>query len=118
MLTYNLATAVLGLCAAAVIIVLIRRNALYTRFSFWWLAVAAALLVLGFFPGLSDILAKLFGVGYPPTLIFAAAIVLLLVKMLFMDLERSDQELRIRRLTQKLALFEERLERRDEKGNH
>lgn len=122
MLTYNWITALLGLGAATVIVVLMRRSALYTRYSPWWLGVAVLLLVLGLFPRLSDIIAEYFGVAYPPALVFAGAIVLLVVKTLFMDLHRSDQELRIRRLTQRVALLQEELERvkgarlEDEKG--
>ena len=112
MQTYNLITALLGLGAAGVIVALMRRNALYTRYSLWWLGVAAILTALGLFPRISDVLARYFGVGYPPALIFAVAIVLLVVKMLFMDLERSKQELQIRRLTQRVALLQERLDRR------
>ena len=110
MLTYNWITALLGLGAASVIVVLLRRNALYTRYSMWWLAAAGLVFILGLFPWISDKLAAFFGVGYPPALMFAAAIVLLVIKILFMDLDRSDQELRIRRLTQRVALLQERLE--------
>jgi hypothetical protein len=111
MLTYNWITALLGLGAASAIVVLLRRNALYTRYSMWWLAIAGLVLIFGLFPRLSDRLAAIFHVGYPPALMFAAAIVLLVIKILFMDLDRSNQELRIRRLTQRIALLQERLER-------
>ena len=115
MMTYNWITALLGLGAASVIVLLMRRNALYTRYGMWWFTTAALLLTLGLFPQISDKLAIFFDVGYPPALVFAAAIVLLVVKMLFMDLDRSDQELRIRRLTQRMALLQERLERVEQK---
>lgn len=111
MLTYNWITATLGLGAATIIVLLMRRNALYTRYSMWWFATAALVLALGLFPGISDKIAAYFNIGYPPALIFAMAIVLLVIKMLFMDIDRSDQELRIRRLTQRIALLQERLER-------
>ena len=111
MMTYNWITALLGLGAATLIVVLMRRSALYTRYSLWWLGVAVLLLVLGLFPRLSDMVAEYFGVAYPPALVFAAAIVLLVVKTLLMDLHRSEQELRIRRLTQRVGLLQEELER-------
>lgn len=110
MLSYNLTTAALGLCGAAAIVVLVRRNVLYTRYVLWWMLVAAIIVVVGLFPRVSDLAAHFLGIGYPPALVFAAAIVFLLVKILLMDMDRSDQELRIRRLTQRLAILQQRLD--------
>lgn len=109
MISYNLTTAAIGLLAAFAIIRLVRRSILYTRYSVWWMGVAASLVLFGLFPRLSDAMAGYLGVAYPPTLIFAAALAVLFVKILLMDIDRSKQEVRIRRLIQRNAILQARL---------
>ncbi len=106
MLTLNWTTAGIGLGIAATIIVLVRKDRLHTRYSLWWLAAAAVVMLFGLFPRLSDWLAHFFGVSYPPTLVLTLALAVLGLKSLFMDMDRSRQERDIRRLAQRLALFE------------
>jgi hypothetical protein len=50
----------------------------------------------------------LMGVSYPPILAVVVGLGLVLIKMLTMDVERSRQERKIRRLTQQLAILEQR----------
>ncbi len=96
----------LGLLVAGVIMVLVRRDYLHTRYALWWLCVAVAVLILGIFPGLVDLVGSPFGVHYPPILVVIICLGLILIKMLTMDLERSRQERELRRLAQRLALLE------------
>ncbi len=46
------------------------------------------------------------GVSYPPILAIVLGFGMLLIKILTMDVERSRQERRIRRLAQRLAMLE------------
>jgi hypothetical protein len=110
MISLQWTTGILGVSIALIIIYLVRRDHLYTRYSVWWLSMAAAIFVLGVFPRISDVLAGWLGVSYPPSLIFILAGVLYVLKILTMDIERSKMEVKIRRLTQRLAIMEERLE--------
>lgn len=114
MLTLNWTTAGIGLAIAATIIVLVRKDHLHARYSLWWLAAAVVVMLFGLFPRLSDWLAKFFGVSYPPTLVLTLALAVLGVKSLFMDVDRSRHERDLRRLAQRLALFES--EHRAQKG--
>ncbi len=108
----QITTAILGLGIALTIIYLVRRDHLHTRHVGWWLFNAVLIAVLGFFPGVVDILAGYLRVGYPPSLLFLLGIILLLVKMLSMDIQQSRQERHLRRLTQRLALLEAELQNR------
>ncbi len=110
MISLQWTTGILGVSIALIIIFLVRRDHLYTRYSVWWLSMAAAIFILGVFPRISDVLAGWLGVSYPPSLIFILAGVLYVLKILTMDIERSKMEVKIRRLTQRLAIMEERLE--------
>lgn len=108
MITYQLTSTFIGLAIAGSILYLVRRDHLHGPYAFWWLCVAATVVILGFFPRIFDILARWVGVNYPPILAIVLGLGLILVKMLTMDLERSRQERKIRRLAQRLAMLEAR----------
>jgi len=106
-------TGILGLGLALAIILLVRRDRIPARYSVWWLSMALAIFILGVFPRISDVLARWLGVAYPPSLIFILASVFYVLKILTMDIERSKMDITMRRLAQRLAMMEERLEQRE-----
>jgi hypothetical protein len=106
LIPYRLTSLGIGLAIAFTILWLVRRDLLHTRYSIWWLIVAGASALLGGFPTVVDRVASRLGVTYPPILLVVVGIGLVLIKMLTMDVERSDQERRLRILTQRLAIFE------------
>lgn len=108
-MTYQLTTALLGFVIAATILWLIYKDHLHTRHAFWWMAVAAVVFVLGFFPHLVDRVGDWLGIAYPPILALVAAIGILLIKILIMDIENSRQERTLRRLIQRIAILEAEL---------
>ncbi|KFI23343.1 DUF2304 domain-containing protein [Nitrosococcus oceani] len=111
MIDYQWTSTLIGLLIAGLILFLVRRDHLHGPYAVWWLVVAAMVVVLGVFPRLFDTVAPLFGVAYPPILAVVLGMGLLLIKMLTMDLERSRQERKLRRLTQRLAMLETLLEK-------
>jgi hypothetical protein len=111
---YQLTSLVIGFAVAGTILWLVRRNHLHGPFAVWWILTAVAVAVLGFWPRLFDQIAGVLGVSYPPILGLVLGFVLLLLKILTMDLERSKQEMRIRRLVQRVALLEESVRARDQ----
>lgn len=104
--SYHFTSFVLGFIIAGVIIFLIRKDLLHTRHASWWLLVASGSILFGAFPQLINHIAGVFGVNYPPVLFIVVGIALILIKMLTMDIDRSEQERRLRILTQRLALYE------------
>jgi hypothetical protein len=110
LLSYQWTTAIIGLIIALVIFFLIRRDVLHVKRSFWWIGIAILIGIMGFFPVVIDKIGILLGVNYPPVLILTIGIGFILVKILSMDLERSQQERILRRLTQKIAILESFLE--------
>lgn len=109
-MTYQLTSLVIGVSLGASIFWLVRRSHLHGPHAIWWLGLAAAIIVLGIWPRLTDLVAPFLGVGYPPIVAVIGGFALVLVKVMDMDLERSRQEQRIRRLAQRLALLESRME--------
>lgn len=101
-----LITGIIGIVTAITIVILIRRDHLHVRYGLWWMAVAAIFALLGLFPALFDGVARHLGVSYPPILAFTIGAVVLVIKILIMDIERSRKEVEQLRLTQRLALLE------------
>jgi len=96
----------IGIGIAIAILVLVRKNHLMVSHAVWWLTVAVASMAFGAYPRLIDGIGRVLGIHYPPTLLIVIGMGLILIKMLTMDLKRSEQERKIRALTQRLAILE------------
>jgi hypothetical protein len=99
-------TSIIGIVTAFIIVILIRRDHLHVRYGLWWMAAAITFSLLGLFPAFFDSFAKYVGIAYPPVLALTIGAVILVVKILVMDLERSRNAIRLQRLTQRIALLE------------
>jgi hypothetical protein len=111
MLTGQITSAILGIALAGAILFLVRRDHLHGPYAVWWFGVAAATLVLGVFPNTVVWLGRATGIVYAPVLPIIVGLSLVLIRLLKLDVDRSKQERRIRRLTQKLAILEQEIER-------
>ena len=111
---YNYFTAALGLITAGLIIYLIRRDSLSANYVIWWFLVAAGLIFVGFFPQVVNYFGRTLGVGYPPVILIVISWCMVLIKLLFMDIDRSRQQRKIKVLTQRLAIYEQKMEHETE----
>jgi hypothetical protein len=102
----SIVTGIIGLITAITIVVLIRKDHLHVRFGLWWVVAAGMFALLGFFPPFFDSIAKYLGIAYPPVLALTIGAVVLVIKILVMDIERSRNAVRQQRLTQRIALLE------------
>ena len=96
----------IGTAIALTILILVRKNHLMVSHAIWWLMVAVASITFGAYPWLIDRVGAVLGIHYPPILLIVVGLGLVLIKMLTMDLKRSEQERNIRALTQRLAILE------------
>lgn len=96
----------IGIAISFAIFFLVRKNHLMVSHAVWWLAVAAASMAFGACPWLIDRIGAALGIHYPPVLLIIIGVGLILIKMLTMDLQRSEHERNIRALTQRLAILE------------
>lgn len=108
-MTSQITSAAIGILLAGAILYLVRRDHLHGSYALWWLAIAAAILVLGVFPPVIDWLGGVTGISYPPVLPIIVGIGMILIRMLRTDIDRSRQERQLRRLAQKLAILEQEL---------
>ena len=107
----SLLTGIIGIAVACLIVWLIRKDRLHVNHGFGWMVAAAGFALLGLAPGITDRVAGWFNVAYPPVLGLTLAIVVLVIKMLLMDIERSRIEMGNQRLTQRVAMLEADVER-------
>ena len=99
-------TTVLGLGLSVLIAVLLMREHLYLRHGLFWIAVAIAGILLGIWPGAIDHVAIWLGMSYSPAGLFIATVVVLFVKYLYADMTQTRLERKLRRLNQRIAMFE------------
>lgn len=105
-MTYKTFTIFSGVVVAFILFFLVRRSRLHSALFIWWSAIISLMLVFAFYPGLIDIIGRYFKVSYPPVLISVAGLCLIFVKILTMDIYITRNEVRYKRLAQKMALLE------------
>lgn len=93
--------------------ILARRSKVRFSQFLWWSSTICTILIFGFFPTLIDILGQLAGVSYPPTLISIVGLGLLLIKVFSMDIYITQNEIRYRKIAQKIALLEKSIREND-----
>lgn len=95
---------VVALLAVFIIVRNVNRKKLRIQYSFPWLLIAAALLVISFFPGLVNWLCGVMGIETPSNLIYLFGIFALLLIVFYQTLLLSRQADRITRLTQIVSI--------------
>jgi hypothetical protein len=91
---------------------LVRRRRLLERYALLWLFSSLVLLGLSIWRGLLEKIADAIGVAYPPNALFLIAFGFVLVLLLHFSLAVSRLSDQAKVLAQRLALLEERIERR------
>ena len=102
----SIITGAIGLLVASLIVLLMRKDRLHANHGMGWIVIAVGFALLGFSPTIFDSVAKYLGVAYPPVLALTLGIALLVIKILLMDIERSNIEIRNQRLIQRIAMLE------------
>lgn len=106
MTSFQLTTTLLGVGLSAVILFLLRRDHLQLTHGLFWIVVAGSAAVLGLWPGSIDSMARLAGISYSPALLLLGAVIVLTIKSLHTDIVNTRIERQVRRLNQRLAMYE------------
>lgn len=104
---------VIVLLALGVIINMIRQKKLELRYALSWLGVGVAILILDCFPQLITWISKKVGIASPVNMLFFFGFCFSLMIIFVLTVAVSRMSIRIKELTQELALFEKRI--REEK---
>ena len=100
-----------GIILLITIIWLLKMKHLREKYAILWVLIAVAIPLCFWNIGFVTDVSYFFGIAYPPTLVFMAAMFGLLLLTLMLSVIDSHQTDRIISLTQKIALLEERLSR-------
>ena len=106
MASLQLTTTLLGIGLSVAILVLLRRDHLHPVYGVFWLVVAGLAAILGLWPGSINYFAQVAGIAYPPALLLLGAVIVLLIKSLHSDIVNTRIERQVRRLNQRLAIYE------------
>jgi hypothetical protein len=103
----------LGACLILVgfLIVLLRRRRLKEKYAITWIAVGAAVSILGAFPRMIETLARWAGVQTGSNLLFALALIVLLLVCIQLSAEITTLEEETRTLVEEVALLRLDMER-------
>lgn len=99
---------VIVLLALCVIINMIRQKKLELRYALSWLGVGVAILILDCFPQLITWISKKVGIASPVNMLFFFGFCFSLMIIFVLTVAVSRMSIRIKELTQELALFEKR----------
>lgn len=89
---------------------LIAKGKLREEYSFIWIICTALLLLFAVWRDGLDVIAKLLGIYYAPSLIFLGAIFAIVVFLVHLSVVNSKQHKQIKDLAQEMALLKEKLE--------
>lgn len=88
---------------------LIAKGKLRAEYSIIWIVCTVVLLLFSFWRNGLDIIAKLLGVYYAPSLMFLVAIFAIILFLVHLSVVNSKQHEQIKKLSQELALLKEKL---------
>ncbi len=89
---------------------LIAKGKLREEYSFIWITCTALLLLFSFWRNGLDVIAKLLGIFYAPSLIFLGAIFAIVIFLVHLSVVNSKQHKQIKDLAQEMAILKKKLE--------
>jgi len=92
---------------------LISKGRLREEYSFIWIICTVLLLVFSVWRNGLDVIAKLMGIFYAPSLIFMGAIFAIVIFLVHLSVVNSKQHKQIKDLSQEMALLKEKLEKKE-----
>ena len=101
--------AIILIIALCVIVNMIRKKRLELRYALAWLIVGVGTLVLDCFPIFTTKLAELIGVASPINMLFFLGFCFSLVIIFVLTVAISRVSIRMKQLTQELALYEKKM---------
>jgi len=104
-ISYKITTTIIGAVVFLIIFMLVRRGKLQEKFALTWFAIGMSVVILGLFPVIIDRIAWLTGITYPPALLFAIAVGVLLIQNLYLFIFASQNEVRTKELLQQVAVL-------------
>lgn len=93
------------------IVNMVRKKRIDLRYALGWLFLAVLILILDIFPQIVLWIAELVGIEIPSNMVFFVGFLLLVIMAYALTVSLSRLSLKVKRLTQELALLREEMER-------
>ena len=113
MITYQTTSGILSIIIVVLILWLIRSDNLHPKIASGWILLACTIGIIGLFPEISNWIANKLGVHYAPTIVLVIGMIVIFLKLLQLDIARSQVDKKVAILTQRLVVLEKRFERHD-----
>lgn len=104
-LILKIITVVSGFIFISTIIYLLLKRRLNERHSIYWIAGAAVILAISFFPQILNYLSGIIGISYPPTLLFFSSTMIMVFILLHHSIQVTELQDKVRELAQVLAIL-------------
>ena len=101
---------IIVILALVVIVNMIRQKKLELRYALSWLCVGIAVLVLDCFPQLITWMSRKVGIASPVNMLFFFGFCFSLIILFVLTIAMSRMSIRIKELTQEIALFEKKID--------
>ncbi|WP_104802504.1 DUF2304 domain-containing protein [Blautia marasmi] len=99
-----------------ILINLIRKNKLELKYALLWFLLGIGVLIFDCFPSLTSWLAKTFGIGQAVNLLFFAGFCFALLIIFSLTTAVSRLSVKVKRLTQEIALLEKQVNHKEGTG--
>lgn len=99
-----------------IIVNMIRKRRLELKYALAWIAVLALVLIVDLAPAILNVISYFFGIATPVNTLFLLALCFSIILLFILTVAVSRMAERLRSLTQRAALLEERLERLEAAG--
>lgn len=107
--TLKLTILILGIAFCLAVFFLLVKRRINERASLPWIFGSVIIMVFSLIPNLLEVLANVFGVSYPPALLFLIAILIMLLLLLYQSIHISILQNKTRELAQNLAILSSRV---------
>jgi hypothetical protein len=101
--------AILGLVFVILVFNRVKKKRFSEKESLFWMATAIMMLILSIFPQILTYVTNLINIVYPPSLLFLAAIMFLIIIVFRLTEQISVLQEHVKELAQNYSLLEERL---------
>ena len=98
-----------------IVLELVRRKMIKEKFALLWVISVVFLLIFSLWGNLLELLAKILGIYYPPSVLLPIMIFFGVVLFLYFSVIVTKQDEKIKNLTQQISILEERLREIEEK---
>lgn len=107
-------TVIISLLFLFFALVTLKKRRVDFKYAFIWLIINVLIIILSLNTKLLDVAAEFLDVLYPPALLFAGALIFVLVFIFYITIYVSDLKQRVIRLTQEIAILKSKVDKGEE----